>query len=97
MMKIPYNLIAAALPLAIGLLRDKINTGSRAKMKPMIVKRFKNELGHNIILSVDRDPREKYKGFVITIEGPRSTGQWTVTNLEGMQLVSAIMESMSNG
>ena len=96
-MKIPYNLIATVLPLAISLLKEKITTGSQSSLKPMVIKRFKNELGNDIILSVDRDPREKYNGFVITIEGPRSTGQWTITNLEGMQLVSAIMESMSNG
>jgi len=96
-MKIPYNLIATALPLAIGLIREKIVTGSRARLKPMVIKRFKNELGNDIIISVDRDPREKYNGFVITIEGPRSTGQWTITNLEAMQLISALMESMSNG
>ena len=95
-MKIPYNLIATALPLVISLLKEKITTGSRSNLKPMIVKRFKNELGNNIILSVDRDTREKYNGFVITMEGPRSTGQWTVTNLEAMQLISALMESMRN-
>jgi hypothetical protein len=93
MKKIPYNVIATLLPLVLSLVKDKI--GSRSSVPPLVVKRFKNELGNDIVLSVDRDPRERYNGFVITIEGPSSTGKWTITNLEGMQLISALMESMN--
>ncbi len=96
-MKVPYNLIATVLPIAVALLKKKVSSGSRTRMEPIVIKRFKNELGNDIILSVDRDPQERYNGFVITIEGPSSRGQWTITNLEGMQLVAAIMESMNKG
>ena len=39
----------------------------------MIEKRFKNELGHDIFITVDREQTDKYNGFVITIDNVSSS------------------------
>ena len=82
------RLIAVGVPFLLGVIKSKMS-GSRSSSK-MIDTEFRNEWGRKIRITVDDDTHGIHPGMKVTIEGPRGTGSWHLTNVEAGKLANIL-------
>jgi hypothetical protein len=94
--KLDYSkLLALGLPVVISMMK-KTWHGSKSK-KPMMTRSFHNENGQKIDIFIDDDSRDWLGRMKITIEGPRGSSSWTLTNIEASELAGAIFKRLGEG